>query len=84
MKLHNFMMRYTFGLHRAIKSYCNWAESQAKNQTDLFLLVVGPILVFGLVLWLLPAWLGKTIALILLAPALYFVYLAIKTYRDRR
>ena len=38
MDFHAFMKRYTLGLFGVIKSYCDWAESQAKSQGDLLLL----------------------------------------------
>ena len=75
--------RYTFGFFDVIQAYCGWADSQAKNQTDFLVLALGPIFLLSLLLWLLPAWLGKTIALILLAPALYIFYQALRLYAAR-
>ena len=69
-KLHAFMMRYTLGFGRALSAYCKWAESQAKGQFDLLLLGLGPIFALGLLLWSLPAWIGKPIAFVLSLPAL--------------
>ena len=83
MDFHAFMKRYTLGLFGVIKSYCDWAESQAKSQGDLLLLAFGPLLLLGLVLWSLPAWIGKTIALILLAPVLYLAFVAFQFYSRR-
>nr|WP_015061197.1 hypothetical protein [Delftia sp. KV29]ABR24148.1 unknown [uncultured bacterium]AFJ11799.1 TrbO protein [Delftia sp. KV29]AFJ11838.1 hypothetical protein pKV36_24 [Comamonas sp. KV36]AFJ11854.1 TrbO [Comamonas sp. KV11] len=61
-KFHAFMMRYTLGVGRLLQAYCKWAEGQAKNQLDLLLLGLGPIFALGLLLWALPAWIGKPIA----------------------
>jgi hypothetical protein len=83
MDFHAFMKRYTLGLFGVIKGYCDWAESQAKGQVDLFVLTLGPIGLLGLILWSLPAWLGKTIALILLAPVLYLIFVALQHYARR-
>ena len=83
MDFHAFMKRYTLGLFGVIKSYCDWAELQAKSQGDLLLLAFGPLLLLGLVLWSLPAWIGKTIALILLAPVLYLAFVALQHYSRR-
>jgi hypothetical protein len=83
MDFHEFMTRYTMGLFGLIKRYCDWAESQAKSRNDLLLLGLGPIGLLGLMLWMLPAWLGKTIALILLAPVLYVAYIVFQHYASR-
>jgi hypothetical protein len=83
MKFDEFMKRYTLGFFELIQAYCGWAESQAKNQTDLLLLGLGPIFLIGLVLWLLPVWLGKTLALVLLAPALYVAFVILRAYAGR-
>ena len=53
------------------------------GQGDLLLLAFGPLLLLGLVLWSLPAWIGKTIALILLAPVLYLAFVALQHYSRR-
>lgn len=80
MKFDEFMRRYTLGFFGLIQAYCGWAESQAQNQKDLLVLGLGPIFLLALVLWLLPVWLGKTLALILLAPALYVVCQVLRAY----
>ena len=80
MKFYEFMRRYALGFFGLIQVYCGWAESQAQNQKDLLVLGLGPIFLLALVLWLLPVWLGKTLALILLAPALYVVYQVLRAY----
>ena len=73
-KFHAFMMRYTLGVGRLLQAYCKWAEGQAKNQLDLLLLGLGPIFALGLLLWALPAWIGKPIAFVLSLPALSVSY----------
>lgn len=83
MGFHDFMRRYTLGFFGLIKDYCDWADSQAKSQADLLMLAFGPLFLLGLVLWLLPAWLGKTIALVLLAPMLYGAFVALQHYSRR-
>jgi hypothetical protein len=70
-KFHAFMMRYTLGVGRLLQAYCKWAEAQAKNQLDLLLLGLGPIFALGLLLWALPAWIGKPIAFVLCCRALH-------------
>lgn len=67
------MMWHTLGVFRSISAYCKWAESKAKTENDLLVFVLGPVLLLCLVLWSLPAWLGKGIALVLLLPVLYLV-----------
>lgn len=66
-----------------IQSYCRWAESQAKSQTDFLLLGIGPVFLVALILWLLPAWLGEIGTLVLLAPALYVVFVVLRAYAIR-
>lgn len=78
MTFNDFMQRYTLGLFGVIKGYCDWVESEAKTDKDSLFLLLGPLLLLGLVLWGLPAWLGKTIALVLLAPVLYLAYLGFR------
>lgn len=62
------MKRYALGLFGLIKSYCNWADSQAKHHTDLLLHAFGPLILLGLVFWSLAAWNGKTVALLHVSP----------------
>lgn len=82
-RFHNFMMRYTLGLWGHISSYCKWAESQAKDDKDLLVLGIGPVFVLGLLLWSLPGWIGKPIALIVLLPALYLAFMVLRAYSIR-
>lgn len=82
-KFHSFMMCYTLGLGGLINSYCKWAESQAKNDSDLLVLGIGPLFVFALILWSLPSWLGKAISFVLLLPALYLVFIVLRAYAAR-
>uniref|UniRef100_UPI003DA16F55 hypothetical protein n=1 Tax=Xanthomonas oryzae TaxID=347 RepID=UPI003DA16F55 len=82
-KFHAFMMRYTLGVGRLLQAYCKWAEGQAKNQLDLLLLGLGPIFALGLLLWALPAWIGKPIAFVLSLPALYISFLVLRAYAIR-
>ena len=82
-KFHAFMMRYTLGVGRLLQAYCKWAEGQAKNQLDLLLLGLGPIFALGLLLWALPAWIGKPIAFVLSLPALYIIFLVLRAYASR-
>lgn len=82
-KFHNFMMRYTMGFWGYISGYCKWAESQAKTDKDLLVLGIGPLFVLGLLLWSLPAWIGKPIAFILSLPALYLAFLVLRAYSFR-
>ncbi len=82
-KFHNFMMRYTMGLWGYISDYCKWAESQAKTDKDLLVLGIGPLLLLCLLLWSLPAWIGKPIAFILSLPALYLAFLVLRSYSIR-
>ena len=77
------MKRYITGFFDVIYAYGKWAASQAKNQTDLLVLTIGPPFLLGLLLWLLPAWLAKIIALIILAPTLYFIYQVFRLYAER-
>ena len=84
MSFHEFMRKYAWGFFEAIEGYSKWAASQAKNQSDLFLLTLGPIGLLGLLVWLLPKWLGLAITLILLAPMLYLAFAAIKYYWDSK
>lgn len=58
--------------------YCRWIESQAKSPTDFLLLGLGPVFLVALVLWLLPARLGKLGALVLAAPALYIAFIVLR------
>lgn len=82
-KFHAFMMRYTLGAGRLLQAYCKWAEGQAKNQLDLLLLGLGPIFALGLLLWALPAWIGKPIAFVLSLPVLYIIFLVLRAYAIR-
>ena len=82
-KFHAFMMRYTLGVGRLLQAYCKWAEGQAKNQLDLLLLGLGPIFALGLLLWALPAWIGKPFAFVLSLPALYIIFLVLRAYASR-
>jgi hypothetical protein len=82
-KFHAFMMRYTLGFGRALSAYCKWAESQANGQFDLLLLGLGPIFALGLLLWSLPAWIGKPIAFVLSLPALYMAFLVLRAFAER-
>lgn len=84
MSFHEFMRKYAWGFFEAVEDYCKWAESQAKNQSDLFFLTLGPIGFVCLLIWLLPKWLGLAISLILLAPMLYLAFTAIKLYMDSK
>ena len=74
---------YTLGLFSAVKKYCDFANRQARNEADLFFLGLGPIGLIGLLLELLPNWLGIAIALILFAPAIYAVILILSCYSER-
>lgn len=78
MTFNNFMQRYTLGLFGVIKGYCDSVETEAKTDRDLLVLMLAPLLLLGLVLWMLPVWLGKTIAMVLLAPVLYLAYLGLR------
>lgn len=86
-KFHAFMMCYTLGLGRVVSAYCTWAESRAKDQFDLLVLVLGPIFALGLLLWALPAWIGEPIAFVLSFPALYgtalMLHVYVTHYRER-
>ena len=82
-KFHALMMRYTLGLGRVLNAYCKWAETQAKSQLDLLVLGLGPIFALGLLLWSLPAWIGKPIAFVLSLPALYIIFLVLRAYAAR-
>jgi hypothetical protein len=68
---------------RAVQAYCEWADSQAKNKTDLLVLGLGPILLFALLLTALPAWLAKVLSLVALAPALYIAFVVLRAYAKR-
>lgn len=78
MTFNSFMQRYTLGIFGVIKGYCDWVASQAKTDRDSLTLLLGPLLLLSLALWLLPYWLGQTIALVLLSPALYLTYLGLR------
>lgn len=82
-KLFDFMNRYTIGFVGVVSAYCKWAESQARNQTDLLILGLGPIVLLGLVLWSLPSWIGKPLAFILSLPGLYIIFLVLRAYAER-
>jgi hypothetical protein len=82
-KFHAFMMRYTLGFGRVLSAYCKWAESQARSQFDLLVLAIGPIIALGLLLWALPAWIGKPIAFVLSLPAVYVIVLVLHIYINR-
>lgn len=77
------MMRYILGFVRVVSAYCKWAETQAKGQFDLLLFGIGPIFALGLLLWALPAWIGKPIAFVLSLPALYIIFLLLRAYASR-
>jgi len=47
------------------------------------LLGLGPIFALGLLLWSLPAWIGKPIAFVLSLPALYIIFLVLRAYASR-
>lgn len=82
-KLDELLRRYTLLFFGLIEAYCGWAKSQAKNQADLIVLGLGPVVLLGLALLFLPNWLGKTLALVLLAPTLYVVYMILRVYAVR-
>jgi hypothetical protein len=63
--------------------YCRWLDSQAKSPTDFLLLGLGPLFLIALVLWVLPAWLGEFVALVLVAPALYIAFIVLRAYAVR-
>jgi hypothetical protein len=84
MNFHEFMQKYSERFFDAVQGYSEWAASQAKNQSDLLLLTLGPIGLLGLLVWLLPKWLGLVVSLVLLAPMLYLAFVAIKHYRDSK
>jgi len=64
--------------------YARWAQSQAKSDKDFFLLGLGPLLLVGVVLWLLPSWLGTLGALVLAVPALCVAFIVLRSYAIRR
>jgi len=82
-RFHDFMMRYTLGLVGLIAAYCKWAEGQAKSQNDLLVLGLGPIFLLFVILWSLPAWIGKPIAFVLSLPALYMAFLVLRAFAER-
>ena len=49
----------------------------------MLLLGLGPIFALGLLLWALPAWIGKPIAFVLSLPALYIIFLVLRAYAIR-
>ena len=65
---------------RLARQYSAWASSQAKNGKDLLVLGLGPIVALAVMLCYLPAWLGITLGVVLLVPALYIVFLVLKAY----
>jgi membrane protein implicated in regulation of membrane protease activity len=73
----------TLAAKELVRSYCCWAESQAKNNKDFLLLGLGPVFLVALVLWLLPTWLGTLGALIFAVPALYIVFIVLRVYAVR-
>lgn len=79
MDFHGFMTRYTVGFYNVIKCYCDWAESQSKSERDLLMLAFAPIALAGLIIWTLPVWVGKVIALFLIAPVIYSIYMVLRT-----
>jgi hypothetical protein len=64
-------------------SYCRWVEDQAKSRADFLLVGLGPVPLIALVLWLLPARWGMLGASILIAPALYVVFIVLRAYSLR-
>ena len=76
-KIRAFLLRYTLGVIALISAYAKWGESQAKNDGDLALLILGPVFVLGWVIWSLPEWFGKTVLFVLAAPVIWVVGVAV-------
>jgi uncharacterized membrane protein YqjE len=63
--------------------YCRWVEAQAKSRPDFLLVGLGPVSLMALVLLLLPPRWGRLGASILIAPALYVVFIVLRAYAFR-
>ena len=81
-KFISLMNLYVLGFFSAINAYCDWAESQAKNQTGLLVWGLIHTCLFGMAHWMLPSWLGKTIVLAFLPP-LYAIFVVLRAYAWR-
>ena len=82
-KLFNSLNRYTFGFFGLTSGYCNWAARQASNQGELVMLALAPGVVAVLLLWILPNWLAKPLAFILILPFLHIAVLVIRALIQR-
>lgn len=80
----NFLNRYAFGFFGLVKAYRDFAGRHARHEADLLFLGIGPVVLLALLLFTLPKWLGVTLAVLLLVPALYAVFIVIRMYAERR
>lgn len=78
-KLNNLLRAYAFGFFSLAGRYSRWAESQACNERDLFLLAAGPWLLTALWLVKLPVWAVLPVSILVALPPAYMAALAIRT-----
>ena len=80
----NFLNRHAFGFLGLVKAYCDFAGRHARHEADLLFLGIGPVVLLALFLFTLPKWLGATLAVLLLVPALCAVFIVIRMYAERK
>lgn len=82
-KLFKVLNRYTFGFFNLTSGYCNWAARHASNQGELVMLALAPGVVAGLLIWILPNWIAKPLAFILIVPFLHVAFLVVRELVQR-
>lgn len=65
-------MEQTKSIVSGVEHYCKWAEGTAKSENDLRWLILGPVGLFGLVLFLIPDWAALLVTAPLMVPILFF------------
>jgi len=82
-KIESFLHRYTFGMFEVVGEYAAWVERHAVSDRDFFLLGIVPLILVGIGIYMLPVWLGKLIAFVLILPYLYIGYALLRLWLNR-
>lgn len=77
-KILNFLNIYSEVYFGTFKVYSDWAQSEATNEMQLIELALLPGVFVCILYWLLPIWLGKTIAIALMIPPMYIMAMLFK------
>jgi hypothetical protein len=76
--------RYAFGTFELVGEYSAWVERNSVSQRDFFVPGILPLILVGIGIYMLPVWLGKLIAFVLIVPYLYIGYALMRCWLNRQ